>query len=307
MRTTVVVMFVGILAPANFAFAAPCSTYPYILSNGQPADATQVMADFNCAALTQGASLNTVTLSGALGLPGGGMTTDGKLGIGTVSPNAWLDIFSGTNSIPLFRLSRYDNASVAALQMSIDPGDNTFFTTSNAALNLVTNWNAGTPISTMYLTSIGRVGIGTTSPEYTLHVNGSVAGTSAYNNLSDERLKKDITPIEFGLERILALRPITFFWKSVPERGVGKEFSLPTGDRQIGFVAQDVEKIIPEAVSTSAGKEKIKSLAESKIIPVLVAAVKELKAENDKNREELIALKAEVSALGHGHQDTALR
>src|SRR5580692_1459432 len=49
---------------------ATCTSYPYTLTNGSTADASQVMANFNCAALTSGATINSVTLTGTTTFPG---------------------------------------------------------------------------------------------------------------------------------------------------------------------------------------------------------------------------------------------
>jgi hypothetical protein len=147
----------------------------------------------------------------------------------------------------------------------------------------------------MRISGTGAVGIGTTSPAYTLHVNGSVAGTSAYVNLSDARLKTNVTSLTGALDKVMQLRGVTFDWnKSV-------DATKQLDDKQhIGFIAQEIEKVLPQVVSTADDAMKTKSVAYSDVVPVLVEAIKELKAENDRLKSqvsELDALKAEVSAI----------
>ncbi len=153
--------------------------------------------------------------------------------------------------------------------------------------------------SKMIITGAGLVGIATTSPSYTLHVNGSVAGTSAYNNLSDARLKKDIGPISGALALIDRLRGVRFSWRTPQERDVGAEFDLPIKRPQIGFVAQEVGLVLPEAVTVADGKDAIMSMQETKIVPILVEAVKELSEFNKKQAEAILDLKHEVAELRH--------
>jgi hypothetical protein len=117
----------------------------------------------------------------------------------------------------------------------------------------------------------GNVGIGTTSPSYTLHVNGSVAGTSAYNNLSDKRFKDHIERIPNALEKILSLEGVFYHFKSdeFPER----KFS---NRREMGVVAQDVEKVFPEVVTKD--KDGFRSVAYSMLIAPIIEAIKEMQA-----------------------------
>ena len=134
----------------------------------------------------------------------------------------------------------------------------------------------------------GNVGIGTT-PSYTLHVNGSVAGTSAYNNLSDARLKKDVQPISDALAKVQALHGVTFNW----DKSVNPELKLDDKNH-LGFLAQDVEKVLPQAVSTADDAMQTKAVAYGDVVPVLAEAIKELKAENDALKGENEALKARL-------------
>ena len=96
-----------------------------------------------------------------------------------------------------------------------------------------------------------------------------------WNNASDVSLKKDITDIKYGLNEIMKLQPRSYLMKS-------------NDDAQIGFIAQEVEKIIPEIVSGEEGKKgmsygnlgalTIKGIQEQqKQIEALQAQIKELK------------------------------
>ena len=152
--------------------------------------------------------------------------------------------------------------------------------------------NDGTVTEAEHISANGNVGIGTASPSYTLHVNGSVAGTSAYNNLSDRRLKKDIRPIQDALSIVDQLQGVRFNWRSVTERSIGKGASLPIGTPQVGFIAQDVQKVLPEAISVANDNDRTLSVAESKVVPVLVEAVKELGAANRKQAAQIYRLDA---------------
>lgn len=199
------------------------------------------------------------------------IATNGNLGIGTTSPAAKLHLTGGNELLRLQSDNGYiqwfDNANLSALGYigANSSAYNIIAQSGSAPLILGTN-----STERMRITSGGNVGIGTTSPSYTLHVNGSVAGTSAYVNLSDERYKKDIKPIENALDKILSLKGITFNWDKS-----NTDMNLDDANH-IGLIAQEVEKVLPQAVTTGTDENMIKSVAYTDIVPVLIEAIKEL-------------------------------
>jgi hypothetical protein len=92
-----------------------------------------------------------------------------------------------------------------------------------------------------------RVGIGTTSPNQKLSVNGdaSKVGGGSWKTFSDERLKNILNNFEAGLEEILKLQPIKYRYKK------DNSINIPDEGVHIGFSAQEVQKVIPEAVNES--------------------------------------------------------
>lgn len=126
----------------------------------------------------------------------------------------------------------------------------------------------------------GNVGIGTSAPSEKLEVCGNlkVIGTinasstinasQSISCSSDVRFKKNITPLPNALTNVMKLQGVNYNWKvkDFPE----KQF---TDTKQIGFIAQELEKIYPEMVITD--KEGYKSVDYSRLTPVLVEAIKE--------------------------------
>ena len=107
---------------------------------------------------------------------------------------------------------------------------------------------------------------------------------------SDVRLKRNIIPLKTCLEKIDSLQGVTYEWDRIkfPDSG------MPAG-KQIGLIAQDVEKTLPELVSVD--KDGYKGVSYTKLTAVLVEAVKELKAENEKQVIENKALRTENAIL----------
>lgn len=118
---------------------------------------------------------------------------------------------------------------------------------------------------------------------------GNVYTTGTYSS-SDINLKKNINPIKSPLDKVLRISGVNFEWKSQGElseffqksadegRKDSNKFNFPKG-MQIGLIAQEVEDLFPELVITD--EDGIKSVDYSKMVPVLVEAIKELKSEND--------------------------
>ena len=101
-------------------------------------------------------------------------------------------------------------------------------------------------------------------------------------NYSDARAKENIKPLTTGLEAVLQLRPVSYTWKPAVSQAA-TEFSSsiangPTEDRQTqyGFLAQEVEAVLPDAVKTD--EEGHKMINYTAIIPMLVQAVQQLQA-----------------------------
>jgi hypothetical protein len=197
----------------------------------------------------------------------------GNVGIGTTSPNSKIQVV-GVSGNPTL------TAGTAAIATFTPNAVGNELVMGGSASSPFTFWmqNRHTGINDLAYPialnpSGGNVGIGTTSPSYTLHVNGSVAGTSAYNNLSDKRYKKDILPIQNALDKILALNGVTFNWDKE-----ATDMNLDDNNH-IGLLAQDVEEILPQAVTTGTDENQTKSVAYTDLVPVLIEAIKELKAE----------------------------
>lgn len=118
-------------------------------------------------------------------------------------------------------------------------------------------------------------------------ISGSVATKSAGTTWavsSDIRLKNVLGTYDHGLDEISKLTPIVFSFKEGNARGID------SADEYVGFSAQDVESVIPEAVYEE--EDGYKSLDSDPILWAMVNAIKELKAENDDLRARVEALEA---------------
>jgi hypothetical protein len=124
-------------------------------------------------------------------------------------------------------------------------------------------------VQNMIITSSGNVGIGTGVPGFKLDVNGSIAATGALQSHSDLRLKKNISPVKDALEKLDAITGVYYDWRV--DEFPNLEFEKR---RQMGVIAQDVEKVFPEAVAKK--QDGIRSVAYTMLIAPIIEGVKEL-------------------------------
>jgi len=105
----------------------------------------------------------------------------------------------------------------------------------------------------------------------------------AYNNSSDYRLKEDVQPMVGASNRLMALKPVNFAWKA-------------NGSRVDGFLAHEAQEVVPEAVTGEKdavdkdGKPVYQGIDQSKLVPLLTAALQEA-------LQKIEALEARVAAL----------
>ena len=144
--------------------------------------------------------------------------------------------------------------------------------------------------SAFFVGSTGNVGIGTASPSQSLHVVGNICYTGTIGSCSDIRYKKDITPLKLSLSNVLKIQGVNYFWRAgeFPQN----KFNM---EKQIGFIAQDLEKIYPEMVITD--DKGYKSVDYSRLTPVLVEAIKELNAKNESQQKIIDNLQSVFGSL----------
>lgn len=181
---------------------------------------------------------------------------NGSIGINYATSSYPLTISSSTDS--LFGLIRSGAANPVIFKVGADSA-------------LVINASS-TDILTL---KSGNVGIGTTTPAYKLDVVGDVRAVSFLYS-SDISLKNNIEVIPGALDKVLQLKGIQFNWKE-------------NNRQDIGFIAQDVEKVFPELVHTS-GVSGLKSVEYGNLAAPLVEAIKE-------QQKQIEALKAEIEKI----------
>ena len=120
-------------------------------------------------------------------------------------------------------------------------------------------------------------------------------GTGATNCTSDIRLKKDIQPISGALEKLALIKGVTFHWKD-PKKAEPEH---------LGVIAQDVEKVFPQAVTTISDTTlpggTAKAVDYAVLVAPLIEAVKELKDRNEALRADVEAIQADFAAYKAAH------
>jgi hypothetical protein len=193
---------------------------------------------------------------------------DGNVGIGTTNPAYKLDISGSLRATTGIFLGNISTSG--SVLFNDNQGIN--FGNSNAKIYGSSTdgikFNGGGS-EKMRLTQAGNVGIGTTNPGVALDVVGAIRATgdvTAFHS-SDERLKANKKIIENATDKIEQIGGYEFDW--VPKEGV----HINEG-HDIGVIAQEVEKVIPEVVVTR--DNGYKAVKYEKLVPLLIEAVKEL-------------------------------
>ena len=134
-----------------------------------------------------------------------------------------------------------------------------------------------------------RVGINRMPTTYTLEVGGTIWAngstiTAGSTTWSDARYKTDISPLTDALSDVLKMQGVRYNWRQAEF----PELNFPKGE-QIGVIAQDLEKILPELVLT--GPDGYKSVSYEKLTPVLIEAIKEQQKQIEILKTELAQIK----------------
>jgi hypothetical protein len=256
---------------------------------------------------------------------GSTMELSGNVGIGTTSPGYKLDVHGSSNvgaltatsvsgdgsgltslnasnlasgTVPSARLSlaasdipNLDATKITSGTITVDVDTSTVTIDDYLIHDGDTNTKVGFPANDTFtvttanserlrVDSSGNVGIGTTSPGYKLHVSGDIYATGNVTAYSDVRKKKNLEIIERPIEKIEKLNGYTY---EIDDK------------RYTGLVAQEVLKVLPEAVVGS--EEKGYGLAYGNMAGLFVEAMKELKSENHSLKAQLASVLARLDAL----------
>ena len=204
------------------------------------------------------------------------ITTDGNVGIGktfNIEPAAKLTVGNQNTNLKFYPEQRGFSADPNAFNLDMD---------GTKDLTLTDNFIVGNKV--VISTTLQTPG------NEALFVNGDILASGSITQNSDRRFKQDFKPIRNALSSLQQLNGLYYHWRV--SEFPNKEF---TENQQIGFIAQDIEKLFPEMVHTD--QAGYKSVNYGKLTPVLVEAIKEQQAQIDQLKAEKAAFKAEMDAL----------
>ena len=164
---------------------------------------------------------------------------------------------------------------------------------------IATNFGSGSSGTNFgYYADITNAGSGNNWGVYIANGNAAKPGGGSWTATSDSRVKTVLGNYARGLQELLQINPIDFEYN-------GKGGHAPDGHRYTGVIAQDLQAVMPEMVSSRKGKlnesdedeTDILMVDNSALVYALVNAAKELKAELDAVKVELDAVKGELALL----------
>jgi len=225
-------------------------------------------------------SFNTAIGTSSLGYNNGEQNT--AVGRGSLGRNTSGNYNTGIGDVALYmNTTGINNTALGLTALSVnETGSNNTAIGAEANVTAV-GLNNTTAIG--YQASVSAsdmVRIGNTSVTV---IQGQVGWTAA----SDVRIKKNITNTNYGLSTVMQLRPV--------------EYNLISNDlKQVGFIAQEVKKLVPEVVTGKEGdlkKGEILGITYANLVPVLTKAIQEQQAIIDNQNKRLSELESLVKKL----------
>jgi hypothetical protein len=209
------------------------------------------------------------------------ISADGDVGIGTASPNARVDLKQASDDflggLHLRRASTNDTWAI------VTGGDNNLYmgyATDASLANAIADFT----IFPLVVTANNRVGVRTAAPDQALSVNGeaSKTGGGSWLAFSDERLKTIKSRFTLGLNAVMKLQPVRYRYKA------DNALALNSEGEHVGFGAQELQKVIPEAVTRN--EQGYLMVNNDPILWSMLNAIKE-------QQQQIAELKAEVRKL----------
>ncbi len=203
----------------------------------------------------------------------------GRVGIGTSAPEHTLQIGDAQSNVALSLRGPDGQTHSSVLAFEDDGGTSErWFKIINdtAGNHLRIRSPSADPILALDR-HVGNVGVGL-APVFRTPFKFDVAGSahaSSFPTSSDERLKMNVCELSDPLRKIGRIRGVAFEWNALYT-----ELGRSTGRREIGVLAQDVESVFPELIS-SWGEEAYRAVDYGRLVAVLLEAVKELQREKD--------------------------
>jgi hypothetical protein len=229
------------------------------------------------------------------------ISADGRVGIGIASPSKALDVAkSGADTTTNHAVIKVRTTGTSAgfgpgliMDGSSMPSGRSWSVFTSGASDAVGATGTfsifdGTALaSRLAIDSSGRVGIGTTGPDQLLSVNGDASkasGGGSWQTFSDVRLKNIRGPFNTGLKAVMQLQPLRFEYKHNNALGLNSE------GEHVGFGAQAVQKIVPEAVSRN--QNGYLQVNNDPILWTMLNAIKEQQKEIEQLKGQVRQLRA---------------
>ncbi len=209
------------------------------------------------------------------------INASGNVGVGTASPELRLDARVGNTTTDFSNNTTYAGGfgNVSGKRVTIG------YDETGEDIGLIQSVQTGVGFKNLSLNpNGGNVGVGTVAPTALLSVNGTAnkPGGGSWDVFSDERLKNIRGRFNGGLRAVMQLQPLRYEYKRNNALGIKSE------GEHIGFGAQAVQKIIPEAVTrNSAGYLMVNN---DPIIWTMLNAIKE-------QQQEIAQLRGQVRKL----------
>lgn len=235
------------------------------------------------------AGTTTVTLPAATDTLVGKATTDTLTNKTLTNPT--INGFTGDTSVVNLGSGQFYKDTSGNIGVGTSSPSTTFGTPSKIAIVYPGDTTWGIGFKSTYLTGSGQPCTFINSSNSVIGYIGTNGTTTSYVTSSDYRLKEEITPMTGALEKVAALNPVTYKWKS-------------NGEITQGFIAHELQEVVPEcvvgekdAVETYTDEEgaeqtrpKYQGIDTSFLVATLAAAIQELKAIVDTQAARITAL-----------------
>ena len=199
-----------------------------------------------------------------------------KIGSGGYSAPAAFQTNSNGDKIILYNADGYD------ARIGIGGSTDMWFKSSDGGTGGQFKWYIGAGTNLIMQLS-GNTGVLSMA-------GGAYCNGTTWVNASDARLKRDIQPMsKYGLSTVMQLKPVSYFYKADK-----------TNHPEVGFIAQEVQKIVPEVVSGTEGditKGETLGLSYGNLVPVLTKAIQEQQATIEALQKQIDELKSLVNKL----------